>query len=832
MTRPTWRSATASRPQRYPDWRHWSARPPTTSRGAGCGPGLRVQVAQPVRRPRQPHRPRRRDHRQEGRGAARAPRRRDPQPPPQRAGLRPQLDAVPADLRGQSWDRQAVHTLFDGLEFQVLRTRLFEALPSRGGGGDRRLRLRRLDAGLDTGELPAGWPSTPPGGTGRRPPGRALAGRHGNLPALAFATEGGRRLRLTDKLDARDRRRSPPGSGTPQPKVLHDAKGPMLAFAAGGMPWPGSSATPRLGVPRPSRPALLRPGRPDGPLPQARAAPGAGRRRPAQPRGLDGDAAAAAGETDAARPRGARPRRGARRRARGARRHPPAHRVELPLVDVLARMERRYRGRRRAPRALEDQFATEVKQAAEEAFAVIGKEINLGSPKQLQVVLFDELGCRRPSGPRPATPPTPTRCRRSTSRPSTRSCCTCSGTATSPGSGRPSRGCSRRSRRDGRIHTTFNQLIAATGRLSSTDPNLQNIPIRTEEGRRIREGFVVGEGYECLLTADYSQIEMRIMAHLSEDDAADRGVQVRPRLPLDHRLAGLRRARRRGDRRDAGQDQGDELRARLRPLGVRAGPAAADRPRRGARADGRVLRDLRRRPRLPRRASSTRPARAGTPRRSGPAPLPARPDQRQPAAARDGRADGAQRPDPGLGRRPDQDRDAQRRRAPSARPGWARGCCSRSTTSWSSRWRRGSGTRSRRWSASRWAARPTCRCRSTSRSAPAAAGTRPRTSAGSARRARRRAVGRARPRQAGRQWRARAAPASAPSMATATSDRQRGRSRVTARSRPATSTPSAVQIMITARPAGGPGRSRRAAGASTAGCRGSRTSRGRPGSAA
>jgi DNA polymerase-1 len=70
---------------------------------------------------------------------------------------------------------------------------------------------------------------------------------------------------------------------------------------------------------------------------------------------------------------------------------------------------------------------------------------------------------------------------------------------------------------DGRIHTTFNQLIAATGRLSSTDPNLQNIPVRTEEGRRIREGFVVGEGYECLMTADYSQIEMRIMAHLSED---------------------------------------------------------------------------------------------------------------------------------------------------------------------------------------------------------------------------------------------------------------------------------------------------------------------------
>ena len=72
-------------------------------------------------------------------------------------------------------------------------------------------------------------------------------------------------------------------------------------------------------------------------------------------------------------------------------------------------------------------------------------------------------------------------------------------------------------RPDGKIHTTFNQTVASTGRLSSTDPNLQNIPVRTAAGRKIRSAFGVSQGYEALLTADYSQIEMRVMAHLSED---------------------------------------------------------------------------------------------------------------------------------------------------------------------------------------------------------------------------------------------------------------------------------------------------------------------------
>ncbi len=192
--------------------------------------------------------------------------------------------------------------------------------------------------------------------------------------------------------------------------------------------------------------------------------------------------------------------------------------VELPLVHVLADLERigvavdveQLEG-------LEAHFAGEVKKAADDAFAVIGKEINLGSPKQLQVVLFDELNM--PKTKRTKTGYTtdadalqqlydktehPFLLALLRHRDVSRLRQTVEGLLKTVSS-------------DGRIHTTFNQMIAATGRLSSTDPNLQNIPVRTEEGRRIREGFVVGAGYESLMTADYSQIEMRIMAHLSED---------------------------------------------------------------------------------------------------------------------------------------------------------------------------------------------------------------------------------------------------------------------------------------------------------------------------
>ena len=161
----------------------------------------------------------------------------------------------------------------------------------------------------------------------------------------------------------------------------------------------------------------------------------------------------------------------------------------------------------------------EVKGAEQAAYAVVGHEFNLGSPKQLQEVLFTELGL--PKTKRIKTGYTTdsealTTLLASTGHPVLehllhhRDVAKLKSIVDSliPMSGE-----------DGRIHTTYNQMVAATGRLSSTDPNLQNIPIRTELGRRIREGFVVGPGYETLLTADYSQIELRIMADLSRDEA-------------------------------------------------------------------------------------------------------------------------------------------------------------------------------------------------------------------------------------------------------------------------------------------------------------------------
>ncbi|MFE2725660.1 DNA polymerase I [Kitasatospora sp. NPDC059327] len=194
--------------------------------------------------------------------------------------------------------------------------------------------------------------------------------------------------------------------------------------------------------------------------------------------------------------------------------------MELPIAALLARMERTgIAADRPWLTGLEAQFATEIQRVVEEAHAAAGHEFNLGSPKQLQEILFGEL----------ALPKT-----KKIKTGYTTDADALTWLATQTDNELPVillrhrdqaklrttvEGLLKTVSPAGRIHTTFNQMVAATGRLSSQDPNLQNIPVRTEEGRAIRRAFVVGEGYEALLTADYSQIELRIMAHLSEDEA-------------------------------------------------------------------------------------------------------------------------------------------------------------------------------------------------------------------------------------------------------------------------------------------------------------------------
>lgn len=193
--------------------------------------------------------------------------------------------------------------------------------------------------------------------------------------------------------------------------------------------------------------------------------------------------------------------------------------MELPTSSLLARLERHGIAADRAHlEAMEQMFAGAVQQAVKEAHAAAGHEFNLGSPKQLQEVLFGEL----------ALPKT-----KKTKTGYTTDADALAWLAAQTDNELPVimlrhreqaklrvtvEGLIKSIAEDGRIHTTYNQTVAATGRLSSTDPNLQNIPVRTDEGRAIRRGFVVGEGFESLMTADYSQIELRVMAHLSEDE--------------------------------------------------------------------------------------------------------------------------------------------------------------------------------------------------------------------------------------------------------------------------------------------------------------------------
>ena len=192
--------------------------------------------------------------------------------------------------------------------------------------------------------------------------------------------------------------------------------------------------------------------------------------------------------------------------------------LELPTLIALAELESTGIGvDQKSLQKLSKDFAEMVATETQGAYKAAGHEFNVASPKQLQVVLFDEL--KLPKTKKIKTGFTtdaeslewllhktkhPILQHLMRIRETSKLLTTIDGLIAAIG-------------KDGRIHTTFQQTVAATGRLSSTEPNLQNIPVRTEEGREIRNCFVAQKPFTELLTADYSQIEMRIMAHLSSD---------------------------------------------------------------------------------------------------------------------------------------------------------------------------------------------------------------------------------------------------------------------------------------------------------------------------
>ena len=425
------------------------------------------------------------------------------------------------ELERAQWAREEVHEVFDRLEFRVLRDRLFSDVeasePEAESGFE-------VDGAVLSADAVVGWVSEHLSGAERAA--LSVAGTWargtGDATGLAVAAADGAAawIDLTTLTPEGEAALGEWLEDPKRPKAMHDAKGPIEAIAARGWVLDGLTSDTQLAA------YLVKPDQRTYHLDDL-VLRNLKRELSSQPAAdgqgmldFDGDADEKAAQKEMVRATAVRDLAavldeqvaatgGAELLAD----------VELPLIDVLARMERI--GIAVDVAGLDDlekDFAVKVAQAQEDAWDAIGGEkINLGSPKQLQEVLFGQLNM-------PKTKRTKTGYTTDADalgdlytktehpfleallrhRDSARLRVTVEGLQKSVAD-------------DGRIHTTYLQTIAATGRLSSTDPNLQNVPIRTEEGRRIRELFVVGDGYDALMSADYSQIEMRVMAHLSGD---------------------------------------------------------------------------------------------------------------------------------------------------------------------------------------------------------------------------------------------------------------------------------------------------------------------------
>ncbi|WP_235683701.1 DNA polymerase I [Mycolicibacterium fluoranthenivorans] len=431
------------------------------------------------------------------------------------------LPHTPDTLRMLPWDRDHIHRLFDDLEFRVLRDRLFDTLASADPEVDQGFDVR--GGALVPGEL-AAWLSEHSLGDRF---GLAVVGTHkafdSDATALAIvANDGDGRYIDTTTLHPDDEAALASWLADPgPPKALHEAKLAMHDLAGRGWKLAGVTSDTALAA------YLVRPGQRSFSLDDLSLrylkrelrAEDTGQQQLSLLDDNDG--------VDEQAVQAVLLRAGAVMDLADALDEELARidssslldRMELPVQRVLAELESTGIAVDTAHlQELQSEFGDQIRNAAEAAYGVIGKQINLGSPKQLQVVLFDEL--EMPKTKKTKTGYTTDADALQTlfdktghpflqhllaHRDATRLKVTVDGLLAATAA-------------DGRIHTTFNQTIAATGRLSSTEPNLQNIPIRTEAGRRIRDGFVVGAGYAELMTADYSQIEMRIMAHLSRDE--------------------------------------------------------------------------------------------------------------------------------------------------------------------------------------------------------------------------------------------------------------------------------------------------------------------------
>jgi DNA polymerase-1 len=431
------------------------------------------------------------------------------------------LELEPTDLGLTEWDRQGALELLDELEFRgELRSRVLDTLaPAEEPVADAGFELAGRT--VAPGEL-----ATYLAELGAEPVGVHVRGSWGSgtgrIDGLAFARADGQAayVDVTTLTPDDDTALAAWLADAEQPKIIHDANGPLLCVRAHGWRLAGLATDTAMMA------YLVAPDQRSYALADLtlRHLKRELRQEAGDDQGLLFETGDEVAETAMLHARAvvdlAETLRTELEERGGTR---LLQEIELPLVEVLVGMEATgIAVDQELLGELEEQFAAGVRDAAADAYEVIGKEINLGSPKQLQVVLFDELDM--PKTKRTKTGYTtdadalqglfeqtehPFLAHLLRHRDVSRLRQTVEGLLKTVAP-------------DGRIHTTFNQLIAATGRLSSTDPNLQNIPVRTEEGRRIREGFVVGrpsdgQTWEALLTADYSQIEMRIMAHLSED---------------------------------------------------------------------------------------------------------------------------------------------------------------------------------------------------------------------------------------------------------------------------------------------------------------------------